>query len=90
MNLSAMKSRESRLRINAELDWICDRLNPFTCIELNGTQPKTGADAKHGSTNRKNVNHIAHPPIDLVSNDRVEAGTDGHGKTLPVAYESHE
>ena len=90
MNLSAMKTSLSRLRINAELDLLWHRPNPFTCIKLNSTQPKTGADAKHGSTNRKNVNHIAHPPINLVSNERIEAGTDGHGKALPVAYESHE
>ena len=62
----------------------------ITCIELYGTQAKTSADAKHGTTDREDVDDVAHPSVDLVSNKWVKAGADGHGKALPVAHESQE
>ena len=61
-----------------------------TCIKLYGTQAKTGADPKHGTTDREDVDDVAHPSVDLVSNEWVKAGADGHGKALPVAHESQE
>lgn len=61
-----------------------------TSIELYGTQPQTCAHAKHSAHDGKDVDDVTHPPIDLVSNQRVKTGADGHRQALPVTHEGQQ
>ena len=61
-----------------------------TGIYLHDTKTQASTDTKHGANHRENVHQITHPSVHIVTKERIESGTDGHGKSFSVTNKGEE
>ena len=59
-------------------------------VQLHDSDTQAGTNAKHGADYRYSVGHITHPSVNLIANQRVQAGSHGHGKSLSVTNKGQE
>ena len=71
-----------------ELDGVVETLE--TIVHLHYTNTKTCANSKHGAHHGEDVHSITHPAVDLVTNKRVEAGTNGHREAFSVTHKGQK